>query len=210
MFKLVSLSWVTIILVSLILISNSSTSSSTPSSSSSSSSTLYAFALFGLGSSPKDNNNFLTYQDSTLGIKIDYPAGWTQELHVGGLVTFLTMLESDTNTYPAGLGVTVQNLASKNTSLNEITKVQIKNLTQNHPDFKLIESTKSMLAGIVAHKIVFIATDNSGHERKAMQIWTLKDGRAYLLTYKAQPEEFSHYLPLVQKMIDSFQFIGLS
>jgi hypothetical protein len=207
MFKLVSLSWITIILVYLILISNSSTtSSSTPSSSS----TLYAFALFGLGSSPKDNNNFLTYQDSTLGIKIDYPAGWAQELHVGGLVTFLTMLESDTNTYPAGLGVTVQNLASKNTSLNEITKVQIKNLTQNHPDFKLIESTKSMLAGIVAHKIVFIATDNSGHERKAMQIWTLKDGRAYLLTYKAQPEEFSHYLPLVQKMIDSFQFIGLS
>jgi PsbP-like protein len=207
MFKLVSLSWITIILVYLILISNSSTtSSSTPSSSS----TLYAFALFGLGSSPKDNNNFLTYQDSTLGIKIDYPAGWAQELHAGGLVTFLTMLESDTNTYPAGLGVKVQNLASKNTSLNEITKVQIKNLTQNHPDFKLIESTKSMLAGIVAHKIVFIATDNSGHERKAMQIWTLKDGRAYLLTYKAQPEEFSHYLPLVQKMIDSFQFISLS
>ena len=207
MFKLVSLSWITIILVYLILISNSSTtSSSTPSSSS----TLYAFALFGFGSSPKDNNNFLTYQDSTLGIKIDYPAGWAQELHVGGLVTFLTMLESDTNTYPAGLGVKVQNLASKNTSLNEITKVQIKNLTQNHPDFKLIESTKSMLAGIVAHKIVFIATDNSGHERKAMQIWTLKDDRAYLLTYKAQPEEFSHYLPLVQKMIDSFQFISLS
>ena len=207
MFKLVSLSWITIILVYLILISNSSTtSSSTPSSSS----TLYAFALFGLGSSPKDNNNFLTYQDSALGIKIDYPAGWAQELHVGGLVTFLTMLESDTNTYPAGLGVKVQNLASKNTSLNEITKMQIKNLTQNHPDFKLIESTKSMLAGIVAHKIVFIATDNSGHERKAMQIWTLKDGRAYLLTYKAQPEEFSHYLPLVQKMIDSFQFISLS
>jgi eukaryotic-like serine/threonine-protein kinase len=205
MFKLVSFSWIAIILVSLILISNSS---STPIPSTST--TLYALALFGFGSSPKDNNNFLTYQDSTLGIKIDYPAGWAQELHVDGLVTFLTMLETDTNTYPAGLAVKIQNLASKNTSLNEITRVQIKNLTQNHPDFKLIESTKSMLAGIVAHKIVFIATDNSGHERKAMQIWALKGYRAYLLTYKAQPEEFSHYLPLVQKMIDSFQFIGLS
>ena len=80
MFKLVSLSWITIILVYLILISNSSTtSSSTPSSSS----TLYAFALFGLGSSPKDNNNFLTYQDFALGIKIDYPAGWAQGLTCG-------------------------------------------------------------------------------------------------------------------------------
>ena len=61
------------------------------------------------------------------------------------LVTFLTMLESDTNTYPAGLGVKVQNLASKNTSLNEITKMQIKNLTQNHPDFSSLNQLNPCL-----------------------------------------------------------------
>jgi hypothetical protein len=154
-----------------------------------------------------NNNNFLTYQDSTLGIKIDYPVGWIHELHHGSLVTFLASLESDSNTYPAGLGITVQHLGSGNTSLSEVTKEQIKNLTQSHPDFKLTESTDSILAGNIAHKIIFSATDNMKHKRTAMQIWTLKADNAYLITYKAEPGKYSKYLPTIQKMIDSFQII---
>jgi serine/threonine-protein kinase len=153
------------------------------------------------------SNDFLTYQDVTLGIKIDYPAGWIHELHAGGLVTFLASLEGDSNTYPAGLGITVQHLKSKNMPLSEITKVQIKNLTQSRPDFRLVESTDFKLAGKIANKIVFTATDSMKHERKAMQIWTLKGDKAYLITYKAEPGKYSKYLPTIQKMVDSFQFI---
>ena len=170
-------------------------------------SVLQALAFLGLPSPTANNNNFLTYQDSALGIKIDYPVGWTHELHPGSLVTFLASRESDSNTYPVGLGITIKHLGSGNTSLNEVTKVQIKNLTQSHPDFRLIESTNSVLAGNIAHKIVFIATDNRKHERTAMQIWTLKGNNAYLITYKAEPGKYSKYLPTVQKMIESFQII---
>ena len=121
-------------------------------------SALQASAFFGLLSPIANNNNFLTYLDSVLEIKIDYAVGQTHELHPGSLVTFLASLESDSNTYPAGLGITVQHLGSGNTSLNEVNKVQIKNLTQSHPDFKLTESINSILAGNIAHKIVFSAT----------------------------------------------------
>jgi len=193
-FKLVSFQSVAMIIISSLSSANCSTSIS------------QASALFDILSPTSNNNNFLTYQDSTLGIKIDYPVGWTHELHAGSLVTFLASLESDSNTYPAGLGVTVKHLGSRNTSLNEVTKVQIKNLTQSHPDFKLVESTNSILAGNIAHKIVFSATDNMIHERRAMQIWTFKGDNAYLITYKAEPGEYAKYLPLIQKMVDSFQF----
>jgi serine/threonine-protein kinase len=151
-------------------------------------------------------NNFLTYEDSTLGIKIDYPAGWTHELHAGGIVTFLASLESHSNTYPAGLGIKVQHLKSKNISLNNITKIQIENLSQSHPDFKLIESTEFKIGGNSAHKIVFSATDNKKNERKAMQIWTIRGDKAYLITYKAEPGKYAGYLPTIQKMVDSLQF----
>jgi serine/threonine-protein kinase len=164
-------------------------------------------AIFGASSSINNNNNFLTYQDNTLGIKIDYPTGWIHELHADGLVTFLPGLEGNTNTYPAGLGITVEHLKSKNMPLSEITKIQIKNLTQNHSDFRLLESTDFRLAGNMAYKIVFTATDSMKHERKAMQIWTVKGDKAYLITYKAEPEQYSKYLPTIQKMVDSFQFI---
>jgi eukaryotic-like serine/threonine-protein kinase len=167
-----------------------------------------AYALFDiLSPTSNNNNNFIAYQDSTLGIKIDYPAGWTHELHAASLVTFLASLESESNTYPAGLGVKVQHMkSSKNISLNEITKVQIKNLTQGHPDLKLIESTDYKVGGNNAHKIVFTATDDKKNERKAMQIWTLRGDKAYLITYKAEPGKYSRYLPIIQKMVDSFQF----
>jgi hypothetical protein len=38
-------------------------------------SVLQASAFLGLPSPTANNNNFLTYQDSALGIKIDYPVG---------------------------------------------------------------------------------------------------------------------------------------
>jgi eukaryotic-like serine/threonine-protein kinase len=214
MFNLITLPLIIIIvLVSLSLATN------TKIFSISSSSTLYtplpASAFIGMTSSAAATTttggySFLTYSDPILGIKIEYPAGWTQELEGAGLVTFTANLESgDLNTYPAAVGIKVQNLvSSKNISLNEITKIQIKDLKQSHPDFKLIESTESMLAGNnMAHKIVFTATDDSEHQRKAMQIWTLKGDKVYLITYKAEPEMYSKYLPTIQKMIDSFQII---
>ena len=196
MSKLTPLLSIPMIMISLTLIANCSTIIS------------QASALFDIASptSSININKFLTYEDSTLGIKIDYPAGWTHELHAGSIVTFLASLESDSNTYPAGLGIKIQHLKSKNISLNNITKIQIKNLTQNHPDFKLIESTESKIGGNSAHKIVFTATDYKKNERQAMQIWTLKGDKAYLITYKAEPGKYAKYLPIIQKMLDSFQF----
>jgi eukaryotic-like serine/threonine-protein kinase len=213
MFNLITLPLIIIIvLVSLSLATN------TKILSISSSSTLYtslqASASIGMTSAAATTTtggySFLAYSDPILGIKIEYPSGWTQALEGAGLVTFTANLESDdSNTYPAAVGIKVQNLvSSKNISLNEITKIQIKDLKQSHPDFKLIESTESMLGGNnMAHKIVFTATDDREHQRKAMQIWTLKGDKAYLITYKAEPEKYSKYLPTIQKMIDSFQII---
>ena len=87
--------------------------------------TSQAPTFFGIAYSIDYNgNSVLTYYDPILGIRIEYPAGWIHELHPSSLVTFLASLESNSNTYPAGLGLKVQNLVSKNISLNEITKVQ--------------------------------------------------------------------------------------
>jgi serine/threonine-protein kinase len=214
MFNLITLPLIIImVLVSLSLATNTKIFSISSSSTSTLYASLQASAFIGMTSTATTTTggySFLTYSDPILGIKMEYPSGWTQELEGGGLVTFIANLENgDSNTYPAAVGIKVQNLvSSKNISLNEITKIQIKDLKQSHSDFKLIESTESMLAGNnMAHKIVFTATDDSEHQRKAMQIWTLKGDKAYLITYKAEPETYSKYLPTIQKMIDSFQII---
>ena len=152
-------------------------------------------------------NNFLTFRDSTLGFEISYPEGWTHEMHSGGIVTFLAGTEGNPSLYPAGLVVKVQHL-TKIVSLYQITQVQLKNLTQNHPDFKLLKSIDSKLAGTNAHEISFTAIDSHKQNRKAMQIWTINGETAYLITYKADPGAYLVYLPVIQKMVDSFKFMN--
>lgn len=124
-----------------------------------------------------------------------------------GFVTFIAPRESDSTTYPAGIGLRVEELSSRTVSLEEITRVQIENLTQSYPDFDLIESSATTLAGNPAHKIEFTATDDKEEKRKAIQIWTLKDDKAYLFTYKADSKNYLAYLQAVQSMLQSFKIV---
>jgi hypothetical protein len=42
---------------------------------------------------------------------------------------------------------------------------------------------------------------------KKMQVWTIKADKVYVITYSAQAALYSNYLPMAQKMVESFAFI---
>ena len=148
---------------------------------------------------------FLTYEDITTGISIQFPSNWEKSVNLDNFVTFRAPPETDTRVYPAALGLKIQELASKSLLLQEVTKVQISELRKSNPNLEFSESTSTTLAGIPAYRVVFTATDNNQVERKAMQIWTIIDNKAILITYKAQPDKYSTYLPTIERMISSFQ-----
>ena len=148
---------------------------------------------------------FLTYEDITTGISIQFPSNWEKSVNLDNFITFRAPPETDTRIYPAALGLKIQELASKSVLLQEVTKVQISELKKSNPNLEFSESTSSTLAGKPAYRVVFTATDNNQVERKAMQIWTIIDNKAILITYKAQPDKYSTYLPTIERMIGSFQ-----
>lgn len=150
---------------------------------------------------------FLTYEDPELGISIQYPSNWEKLVSLNNFVTFTAPPETDTRIYPAALGLKVQEVSSQNISLQEITKVQISDLKKSNPDLNVLESTSTTIADNPAHKIVFSAIDNKEVERKAMQVWTVIGNKAFLITYKAEPDKFSSYLPTIERMIESFKVI---
>ena len=43
-----------------------------------------------------------------------------------------------------------------------------------------------------------------------MQVWTIKGDKAYHITYAANADRYSDYLPSIQKMIGSFEIVGLT
>ena len=108
----------------------------------------------------------LTYEDDRFGIIIQYPSNWEKILDLDGFVTFIALKESDSSTYPAGIGLRVEELSSRSVSLEEITSVQIENLTQNYPDLDLIESSATTIEGNPAHKIEFTPTDDKKKNAK--------------------------------------------
>jgi eukaryotic-like serine/threonine-protein kinase len=148
---------------------------------------------------------FLTYEDITTGISIQFPSNWEKSVNLNNFVTFRAPPETDTRVYPAALGLKIQELTSQDVSLQEVTKAQMSELKKTNPDLKISESSSTTLAGKPAHKVVFSATDNNQVKRKALQLWTVVDNKAILVTYKAQPDKYSSYLPTIEKMINSFQ-----
>ena len=89
----------------------------------------------------------LTYEDSRLGIVIQYPSNWEKIVDLDGFITFIAPKESDSGTYPAGIGLRVEELSSRSVSLEDITRVQIENLTQNYRDLDLLESSATSIEG---------------------------------------------------------------
>jgi hypothetical protein len=70
-------------------------------------------------------------------------------LFIDGFVTFIAPRERDSATYPAGFGIAVQKLSSKDFPVEEITRVQLKILTEKHRDFQLqlIQSSSTTSEG---------------------------------------------------------------
>ena len=143
------------------------------------------------------SNTFRIYENPTYGIQIQYPSDW------GRLDLSFLQDSADIDFYPLSdtslaknLKIQVENLPFHNMTLEEYTNTQINPIEEN-----LLESNTTTLANIPGYKIVF--TNIAG--LKTMQVWTIKDDKAYIITYVAKEEDYENDLQIVQKMIDSFE-----
>jgi hypothetical protein len=144
-----------------------------------------------------DNNTFNLYDNPAFGIRIQYPSDW------GRLDLSFLQDSADINFYPLSdtslaknLKILVKNLPFHNMTLEEYTNSQI-----NPTEEILLESNTTTLANIPGYKIVF--TNVVG--LKTMQVWAIKDDKAYIITYVAKEEDYEKDLQIAQKMIDSFE-----
>jgi len=149
------------------------------------------------------DSEFLTYDDIITGFSIKYPPDWERAQHLDKSVTFLAPRESNSDTNPAGLGIMVIEVES-NKTLASITQNQLNILKNLYPDIQILESMETIFLGHPSHMIIFTATDNTQSMRKAMQIWFKEDNKAFLMTYKSDNERYSKYLPIIDKMLNSF------
>jgi hypothetical protein len=168
-----------------------------------------------------DNSTFKLYEKPTFGIRVQYPSDWekvepgeiSDESSFNIIVGFVSPKESVSDTSPpAALSIGIHNLSSsssyQNTTLDQYTDVHVNAIRREQES--LIESTTTTLSAsnnnTLAHKVVYV--NSQGQE--VMQVWTIKENKAYHITYAADVARYPDYLPLAQKIIDSFEIGTMS
>jgi hypothetical protein len=178
--------------------------------------------------------NSLTYLNSTYGVSVQYPSDWlykgsayasTTNNNGGGQVQpIVTFIPQNKNIHAL---VTVGTVGLppifKSININSMSffaSLVIDNIKQSIPGFQLVESKTTTVKTtadsgggsgrnthtIPAQKIVYTA---SRPVHKTMAVYAIKGGKAFFISFLTETESiYSNYLPIAQKMIDSFQIVN--
>ncbi|WP_308418377.1 protein kinase [Nostoc sp. CENA543] len=152
---------------------------------------------------PKDN--FLNYENNNEGIKIKYPQTWERQdlgnILTQELVTFLSPKESDADIFQDKLTVNVGKFAG---TLDESKDLFVKEIKDTVSEANIVSISPATLANKRAYQLVFTGK-NGANRVKNLQIWTLQDEQTYMITYTATVDDYDKFLPLAEKMIQSFE-----
>jgi hypothetical protein len=154
-----------------------------------------------------NNTNFVTYQNSTSGIKIQYPSDWLKESAAGTGVTFVLPAGNNNNPeqFLAKLNTTTIAGFPPNVPLKGMADGVLNGYKHFLPNFQLETYTNTTLGGNPAVRIVYMFTDSRHGDFKASDTATIKDNRLYVIQYYIQSPKYQNYLPILQKMLDSFE-----
>jgi hypothetical protein len=155
---------------------------------------------------------YLTYKNSMYGFEIQYPSNW-EKIDFGEaieeddrqiVVTFLSPPEDALDVFREYLVIQV-GMLMVHRSLEQNVDAQINSLRDSLPDFEIVESNATTVAGgNRVHTIVY--TFKVGEdEYKATEFWIIKGDKLYYLKYSTESEKSDNHGSTIRKMIDSFR-----
>src|SRR5919202_545278 len=159
--------------------------------------------------------NFLTYENSTWGIKIQYPSNWVKQTSGQG-VTF-ALLPNGTNgnnennlqQFLAKLNLTSITGIPTNAPLKALADRIVDSYRHFLHNFQIQSYSNTTLAGNNGTKIVYSYTDPKNTNFNATDIATIKNNRLYVIQYYyVQSSTYQDVLQTLQKLVNSFQISG--
>ena len=161
--------------------------------------------------------SFVTYENSNYRFKIQYPSNWEKVEFSPGIkesgrsiiVNFISPQETFSDLFREYLIIEVQDHPSNARSLDQYVSQQIDTYKKSLPRFAVIESNASTPTHTnvdhPSHKIVYSYSDSIVGKAEVMEIDMIEGNRLYSLSYHADATKYSSYLPVIEKMIKSFE-----
>ena len=150
----------------------------------------------------------LTYENATLGLKLNYPSDWV--IRQGSIVNptlsiaaILLPPNDNSSTFTIG----IQNLAeNKITNIIDYANRTISKYKQEVNNFQpTLVNTNGTLAGNAAYEIDGSYADTNSQERVFFEIGTLLKNKVYVFQFDSPKSISSSYLPTVSKILQSVQ-----
>ncbi len=152
---------------------------------------------------PLKDGTTLEYTDESSGVKLRYPKDWTTVSGVDGIVVgFLAPSVDPWDSFLANVNVIVEDLSYDPMTLDEYADYGLYQL--DLAGFYVPHMEETMVAGCPAYRVLYEAYDET-MGLKWLQVWTVRDNRAYVITYTAKQDQFRDHLSDVENMIESFE-----
>jgi photosystem II reaction center protein PsbP len=148
---------------------------------------------------------FLMYENPTYGISMQYPSDWKIKNTIISNNSTTQIVEFDTPSADSLL-VTIVELDKPNYNLKQFLDEKVQELNL-YTDQVEEASTNAILASQPAYSLIYTDT-TEWHEVK--EVGTIIGDKVYILTYSTSTQNYSTYLAIVNKMIDSFQITSKS
>ena len=157
------------------------------------------------GISLSDLGELLLFESRAYGFAVPYPSAWTAEEadpnDLGIVAGFLPPGEDliDPDNY---VTVQIEDLPG-GTNLPEYTEAVLANLRSSYDDFEVLAEGEMKISEEPATVIGYGATVE-GTAYQVLLAYTIKEDRAYVITYRALAERYSEFEDDAKRMINSF------
>lgn len=151
----------------------------------------------------------ITYQNLQNGIKIKYPENWErQDIHnpvTGEVAVFIPPEESDSAQSQTKIIIRVEDLSKQPMLLDEYTNASIGEIKNFLSNAKIVESKPTIIAERPAHLLIYSGLNQPYSLPTNLEVWTLKNNKAYIITYTSTSTKYQQFLEIAKDMIKSLE-----
>jgi serine/threonine-protein kinase len=164
------------------------------------------------------NDVFKTYANPGFGITVSYPPTWSvDELRNDPdtpsdnsiVAIFKSPTQGPDDKYIENVILKVQGPRSDIKSLETYTQDSIQAF-ESMSDISITKSGEGTLAGIPAHQVEYTSTAIEGLDLKKMQVFTVIDNIAYVVTFGAEQSEYDKNIQDAENLINSVRILSAS
>ncbi len=170
---------------------------------------LHAFSYLFI---PRRRDRETTFKSAS-GFKVTYPARCKIDKNESTSVKLYIYLNDHASV--DAITVSTDESFDEYATLDTVTQRYTDAILSAYTDLTVIDKGQTTLAGYPAFHTIYMGTitvqygdtDMREETLKINQMWTIRQGTAYIVTFKARITDYDRCLPQAQRIVNSFMFV---